>query len=238
MSSPTFAFKQFNIKQDKCAMKVNTDGVLLGAWANVDRANFILDIGTGTGVIALMLAQRNQTATIDAIEVDEQSYQQAYDNIQRSPWEERIKIYHDLFQRFAQHCKQKYDLIVSNPPYFIDSSKALEEARTQARHADNLPYEELIEGVCKILDKKGRFCVILPVKEADILRELAEEKGLQLSHILRIKTTADKIEKRLLMEFEYSPTGFSENTLVIEKDERHSFSEEYKQLTKDFYLNF
>ncbi|MFI5151456.1 MAG: tRNA1(Val) (adenine(37)-N6)-methyltransferase [Bacteroidia bacterium] len=238
MPNPHFAFKQFSIHQDKCAMKVGTDAVLLGAWAKIGSAQRILDIGTGTGIIALMLAQRC-SARIDAIDLDEAACKQAEENVELSPWKDRVRIFHHSVQEFSEECTTRYDLIVSNPPYFLDSSKATGLERTAARHADLLPYEELIDSVIRLLDKKGRFCVILPVKEASILRELAKLKGLHLSKLLRVRTRTDKeTEKRHIMLFEFAPSSFSEETIAIEMDERHNYTEEYKELTKDYYLAF
>jgi len=238
MSNQHFAFKQFIIRQDKCAMKVGTDAVLLGAWVKPNGAKRILDIGTGTGVIALMLAQRTE-ALIDGIDIDDLACLQAEENVRLSPWPERVRILHHSLQEYSEETTTRYELIVSNPPYFVDSSKANGLERTTARHADLLPYSELLDSVIRLLDKKGKFSVILPFKEASILRELAKERGLHLSKLLRVRTRTDKeTEKRQLMQFEFSPSSFSEETIVIEKDERHSYTEEYKELTKDYYLAF
>ncbi|MES1225854.1 MAG: methyltransferase, partial [Bacteroidota bacterium] len=214
-----------------------TDAVLLGSWVDASEARSILDIGTGTGIIALMLAQKSM-GQIDALDIDENAYIQAKENVEHYKWKDRIAVHHTSFQDFALKNNTRYDLIVSNPPYFIDSSKASAESRTAARHTDSLPFEELLNGVIKMLDKKGKFCVILPYKEAELFRDLAETKKLHLDKILRVKTRADKTEKRLLMQFEFYPTTFSESSIVIEEDERHSYSEGYKQLTKDYYLAF
>lgn len=238
MSNPAFAFKKFTVRQDKCAMKVGTDAVLLGAWADVKNVNRILDIGTGTGVIALMMAQRSG-AFIDAIDIDANACIQAVGNIGESIWSDRIRVQHTSLQEFARQSDSRYDLIVSNPPYFIDSSKASGVERTTARHADLLPYCEMMEGVLKLLNKGGRLCIILPVKEGEVFRELAGKGKLKLSKLTRVRTHADKSqEKRWLMQYEFNPTSFSEDFLVIEKDARHSYSEEYKLLTRDFYLAF
>jgi tRNA1Val (adenine37-N6)-methyltransferase len=238
MPNPHFAFKQFTIRQDKCAMKVGTDAVLLGAWVKTAAAQHILDIGTGTGVIALMLAQRTK-ALIDGIDLDETACAQAEENILLSPWKERVRIFHHSIQEFSEETKNRYDLIVSNPPYFLDSSKASGIERTTARHADLLPYSELLESVIRVLDKKGRFCVILPVKEAAILCELAKERGLHLSKLLRVRTRIDKeTEKRHLMQFEFSPSSFSEESIAIETNERHDYTPEYIELTREYYLAF
>lgn len=238
MPSNTFAFKQFTVKQDKCAMKVGTDAVLLGAWVSTEGARSILDIGTGTGIIALMLAQRS-TAAIDAIDIDPNACLQARENAENSPWQDRLTIYHESFQTFALRAGQRYDLIVSNPPFFVDSSKASHIERTISRHTDLLPYDELINGVLKVLEPEGRFCVILPAKEGEQFRDMAYDKQLYLCKLTRVRTRADKAtEKRLLMQFARKPHSFSENTLVIEKDARHSYTDEYKELTREYYLAF
>ncbi len=237
MPQQQFEFKQFKINQDKCAMKVGTDAVLLGSWVKANDSKYILDIGTGTGIIALMLAQKSD-AKIDAIDIDENAFVQAQENVSNCKWKDKIQVYHQSLQEFSKDKTAVYDLIVSNPPYFIDSSKALAEARTAARHTDSLAFEELLEGVMLLLHKKGRFCVILPYKEAELFRDLAAQKKLFLDKILRVKTRADKTEKRLLMQFEFNPTTFSESSITIEVGERHDYSDEYKALTKDYYLAF
>lgn len=238
MPADVFEFKQFTIKQDKCAMKVGTDAVLLGAWTTCNDVRSILDIGTGTGVIALMLAQKSD-AYIDAIEIDRNAYIQAIENATQSKWSDRINIHHTSLQEFVSIPRIKYDLIVSNPPYFVDSSKASDIERTTARHADLLPFSDMVSAVKKLLSDNGKFCVILPVKEGEKFRDLAETKGFYLSKLTRIRTTEDKkTEKRWLMQFEFKPRSFSENSIVIEKDKRHDYSEEYKALTKEYYLAF
>jgi tRNA1Val (adenine37-N6)-methyltransferase len=238
MANQTFAFKQFKISQDKCAMKVGTDAVLLGAWVNTANAKHILDIGTGTGIIALMLAQKSG-AKIDAIDIDQNAFIQATENVNNCDWKSRITIHNTSLQKFAeQQHEYKFDLIVSNPPYFVDSSKAMEESRTNARHTDQLPYDELLNGVLKLLSPAGKFYVILPTKESELFKELALENKLYLTKLTRVVTRADKPEKRWLMRFEFTQRSFSESSITIEKDERHSYTDEYKELTKDYYLAF
>jgi len=238
MSNQSFAFKQFTVKQDKCAMKVGTDAVLLGAWTKPNGAINILDIGTGTGIIAMMLAQKS-TALIDAIDIDEAACLQAQENVNECKWKERISIHHLSLQALAGSAGKNYDLIVSNPPYFIDSSKASDIERTTARHTDLLPFEELVDGVLKLLSKNGKFCVILPFKEGELFRDMTERKKLFLCKMTRVKSRADKTtDKRLLMEFGRERKSFSESSIVIEQDERHSYTDEYKELTKDYYLAF
>lgn len=219
-------------------MKVGTDAVLLGSWVFPNGSQKILDIGTGTGVIALMLAQKTN-AHIHAIDIDDLSAQQAAQNFEASKFNDRLSVSHTSLQEFARHSQQTFNLIVTNPPYFQQSLKSSDEHRSNARHADILPFDELIDGVIKLLDPKGKFCLILPKQEASQFRELAEKKGLYLSKLMRVKGRADKdADKRHLMQFEFKPTEFSETTLAIEKNERHDYTEEYKALTKDYYIHF
>lgn len=237
MSNASFAFKQFTIKQDKCAMKVSTDAVLLGAWIIPNGSKKILDIGTGTGVIALMLAQKS-AANIMAIDIDKDSTEQAQVNVLESVFR-NIEVRNQSFQELTSSCTDKFNLIVTNPPYFIDSLKSTNDTRSKARHADLLPFEDLIAGVKKLLDEKGKFCLILPKNEAGIFRQMAEQKGLYLSKLLRVRTKPHKdTEKRHLMQFEFKETEFSESTLIIEKEGSLNYTDEYKELTRDYYLNF
>lgn len=237
MASQEFVFKQFTILQDKCAMKVGTDAVLLGSWVNTNGAKKILDIGTGTGIIALMLAQKSE-AKVDAIDLDENAFLQAVQNANNCRWNSRINIFHISLQKCSVPQNDKYDLIVSNPPYFVDSSKAMEEARTNARHTDQLPFDDLLDGVIRLLDANGSFYVILPTKESQVFREMAEKQNLFLTKSTRVITRNDKPEKRLLMKFEFTKKEILENSIVIEKDTRHTYTDEYKELTKDYYLGF
>jgi tRNA1Val (adenine37-N6)-methyltransferase len=237
MPNQEFVFKQFKINQSKCAMKVGTDAVLLGSWVNHPSAKTILDIGTGTGIIALMLAQKI-AAKIDAIDIDENAFIQAQENVLMCNWKERINVHRISLQQFADKNLSCYDLIVSNPPYFVDSSKANEESRTNARHTDQLSYFDLLNGVLKLLNPAGKFYVILPTKESELFCELAKQNKLFLTKLTKVITRTDKPEKRLLMRFEFTPKTFSEDSIVIEEDERHSYTNEYKELTKDYYLNF
>jgi tRNA1Val (adenine37-N6)-methyltransferase len=238
MSNATFAFKQFVIKQEHSAMKVNTDAVLLGSWTQPHQSKNILDIGTGTGVIALMLAQKSN-AQLTAIDIDKQSADEALFNVNQSIFKERIAVKNISLQLFGQSKSDSFDLIVTNPPYFVGSLPSSDTNRTNARHTSSLSFEDLIIGVKQLLTSKGKFCLILPKNEALLFREMAETQGFHLSKLLRVRTRADKdSEKRQLMQFEFTPTDFSEETLVIEQGGRHEFSEEYKNLTKDFYLHF
>lgn len=218
-------------------MKVGTDAVLLGAWVNPNLTKNILDIGTGTGIIAIMLAQKS-TATIDAIDIDETACQQALENVNACKWKDRINIHSIAFQFFSREYKTSYDLIVSNPPYFVHSTKTPEDSRTFARHTDMLEFDELLDGVLQLLNPDGKFCLILPSKEGEVFRDIAESKGLYLNKLMRVRTRLDKPEKRYLMRFERTRKSFSEDSLIIEEQERHSYTDEYKELTKDYYLAF
>lgn len=238
MSGNIFHFKQFTIHQDKCAMKVGTDAVLLGAWTNPQKAERILDIGTGTGILSLMLAQKCD-AIIDAIDIDENACMQAKENFGNSKWSERLNIKQVSVQDFALLSSKKYDLIISNPPFFIDSSKAPDPERTISRHTDLLPYEELIAGVLKLLLPEGQFCLILPAKEGELFQELAANNDLHLTKLLNVKGSSDKLNpKRLLMQFEFTERNLEKSSIAVEADKRHHYTDDYKELTKNYYLNF
>jgi tRNA1Val (adenine37-N6)-methyltransferase len=233
--SNDFRFKQFVVKQDKCAMKVGTDGVLLGAWIDPGNARSILDIGTGTGLIALMIAQKTD-ARIDAIDMDEDATKQAEENFRLSPWSGRLNVFHQSLQYFASHSTNRYDLIVSNPPFFLGAHPAPSEARNIARHMDDsLSIEELTECVKKLLMPDGKFCLILPHMEGQKFAEYAKSHGLFVTRIIKVKTKADRHEKRLMMELQSSPIKLTEEELVIQEEDM-TYTEEYRELTKDYYL--
>ncbi len=238
MANAVFEFKKFSIKQDRCAMKVGTDAVLIGSWVDVSGSSKILDIGTGTGIIAMMLAQRTKAA-ITALEIDKNSYEQALDNVNASLFKNQIEVINQSFQEYCKNNNEKFDLIVTNPPYFVDSLKSNDSYRSIARHADVLPFSDLVEGVTKCLALNGRFCVILPRKEAILFRSIAEQKGLQLSKLFRVKSNPGKEEEiRQIMQFEFKPSGFSEETFSIRDEVTNEYSASYKALTKEYHLNF
>lgn len=234
MSETSFRFKQFTIHQDKCAMKVGTDAVLLGAWVNAKGSQRILDIGTGTGIIALMLAQKS-TGIIHAVDIDEGSFNQCRENFRISPWFSRLLPFHIPFQEFACKADLKYDLIVSNPPYFHHASKPPEELRSQARHHDQLTFEDLISGTKKILAPAGKLCVILPHKEGMEFMDIAMRHGLFCQRMMKVKTKLDRPEKRVMMEFT-EHFGVMEEACIIIHDDIDQFSNEYRKLTGDYYL--
>jgi len=233
MPNPYFAFKQFTVRHDRCAMKVGTDGVLLGAWTDLSHSRRILDIGTGTGLIALMLAQRCMDARITAIDLDSAAVEQAQENIQASPWKDRIEaLQQDIC---TYHPNGTFDTIVSNPPYFIDSLKCPDGQRSTARHTDTLDADRLIGKVSELLTSDGRFSIILPAEQTEDLIRVAGEKGLHPSRQTWVITRPGLSPKRILMEFRKTPVTLQPDELVIEL-ERHVYSEEYIALTKEFYL--
>lgn len=231
----SFQFKQFTIRQNNTAMKVGTDGVLLGAWSTVKEGN-ILDIGTGTGLMALMLAQRTKTAKIDAVELESEAYQQVVDNITNCSWSNRIKAHHSSIQHF--YPKQKYDVIVSNPPFFIDSTKAAKSERNNSRHTDELSFIDLINTVTRLLNPTGIFSLILPITEASYFLKIANEQHLYLNKECIVKPNFVKPAKRILMEFSFIKSTTLKESLIIETETRHEYTKEYISLTKDFYLKF
>ncbi len=235
MPNPYFRFKQFTVYHDLCAMKVGTDGVLLGAWCNVHDAASALDVGTGTGLIALMLAQRNASLEINTIDIEENAVMQAHENINRSLFAGRIDCFHLSLQDFAEQVAKKYDLIVSNPPYFEQSLKSPHLGRTLARHTDSLPINELIVASAKLLSDKGRLSVIYPYEYKETLLKLSEENQLHISHFTNVHPTPTAAPKRILAELTKQATSLTETDLVIEK-ERHVYSDEFTALVKDFYL--
>lgn len=235
----TFNFKQFTITQDRCAMKVGTDGVLLGAWTPIDHNPYsILDIGAGTGLIALMLAQRSFAEQIDALEIDEEAYEQATDNFENSPWNDRLFCYHAGLDEFMEEPEDEYDLIVSNPPFYSEDYKTESEQRDLARFADAMPFEDLVEAADLLLSEHGIFAVIIPFKEEEKFMALADEFELYPIKITRVKGTPTTEIKRSLLAFSRTKTdNYPIDELIIEIG-RHEYTPEYIALTKDFYLKF
>lgn len=235
MNKP-FVFKQFGVQQDRCAMKIGTDGVLLGAWTSIDlRPRSILDIGTGTGIIALMLAQRSNADTIDAIEINGPAFEQCVDNFETSPWSDRLFCYHTDFNAFVHEIGEKYDLIVSNPPFYPELVSSGNDSRDMARQNRSLPFEDLLVGASKLLSVRGRFSTIIPFKEEREFLKMAEGHQLFPGRITHVKGRPDTGIKRSLLELGFEETTVRADTLIIEL-ERHRYSEDYIGLTKDFYL--
>lgn len=237
MSNSYFKFKQFTVYQDKCAMKVGTDGVLLGAWVGISGVNSILDIGTGTGLIALMLSQRcAHTLSIDAIDIDRNAVIQAKENVLSSGFSD-ISCSCVSLADYTTSTKKKYDLIVSNPPYFIDSLPSPDKQRTLARHSESLSVDDLFRLSASLLNVGGRFALIFPYQEKKILFSMAQKYGLFAVCITNVKPTVFSEYKRVLIEFSNIESFISENELVVEED-RHVYTFEFKEMLKDFYLKF
>lgn len=229
-----FTFKQFHIEQDQCAMKVGTDGVLLGSWAN--GGEHILDIGTGTGLLALMMAQRFEKSLIDAIEIEENAYQQAAQNVAKSVFKNKINIIHSSLQNFAKSNINQYDSIICNPPYFVNSLKNNKKSKTIARHNDTLPFNELISLAYKLLKTEGTLSLVLPVNIFPLIETEAVIYGFFLNRKISIKTTEKKQPKRVLVEYKKEPTQIETSTeyLLNQNGEKSIW---YQQLTNIFYIN-
>lgn len=232
MSNSYFQFKQFTVWHDKCAMKVGTDGVLLGAWTPVKDACRILDIGTGTGLVALMLAQRS-SASIVALEIEQSAAEQACENVERSPWRGRIEVLQADFKQYK--ATAPFDVIVSNPPYFVDSLKGPNEQRNSARHNDELTYEELLSGVASLLAVKGAFTLVIPMDMSERVIEMARIYHLYAVQQLHVITKPGGAAKRILITFTFQEQECLVEELLTEVA-RHQYSEKYTELTKEYYL--
>ncbi len=231
---PPFRFKQFEIRHERCTMKVGTDAVLLGAWVTVSGAKRLLDVGTGSGVLALMLAQRtSKEVKIDAVEISHDDFVQAEENAANSDWQEKITNHHTSIQEYVSEIR--YDLIVSNPPYFMKSLLPASNRRKQARHTLSLSYDELVIAAKRLLSPTGIFSVILPTSEGDRFLSLASASGLHCSRRLAFYSRKQKTQERWLMEFSFKPVSMVTESLVL-YDRGMEWSDEYKNLTRDFYL--
>ena len=238
MRGKGFTFKQFHINHDKCAMKVGTDGTLIGAWTDLQAScQRILDIGTGSGLIAIMAAQRHPDALISAIDIDADCVAQTRENIDACPWSDRIEVHHTPLQDFNP--EHKFDVIISNPPYFVDSQLPPDQQRSMARHTATLSFRELTDGVLRLLAPEGRFSLILPPAETE--RFLSAARGrLFITRRTEIHSTPTSGVKRVMTELQTEPPAepaISEQ-IIIEDNGMLGYSEKYKALTKDFYLKF
>lgn len=242
MSNKWFQFKQFLITQERSALKVGTDGVLLGAWCANDSGAIrdyqtlkILDVGTGTGLVALMLAQRTE-ARVTAIEINEDACADALNNFRQSPWNDRLELHHMDFNEYCRIAPGKYDLIVSNPPYFKQSLKSADYAASLARHDVTLSFEQLIDGAKKLLDVDGRLAVILPFETFDDFRETARLAGFYLARKTSVIPKVGRAPKRVLLEFSVTQVYPISDELVILMEDG-SYSDQFAKLTNEFYLN-
>lgn len=235
MPTPPFRFKQFTVAQDGCAMKVNTDGVLLGAWQCPNKAVHILDIGTGTGVIALMMAQGNGKAQIDAIDIDSDAWLQAKQNFEDSPWPNRIEAIHSSLQNFKPG--KKYGFIISNPPYFVNDFKSERRQRNVARHGIELDYFDLITGINRLMTENGKSLLIIPMANFLLLKSMAVKRGLFITSFLKVVAVEGKTPYVVMVQLERISKPVQEGVITI-KDRADNFTEQYKELTRAFYLNF
>lgn len=245
MSNDRFSFKRFEISQDRCAMKVGTDGVLIGAWAPLLQAHNILDIGAGSGLLALMAAQRNPAARIDAVEMETAAAAQARENIGQSPWSDRIALHCITIQNFtatyinSPHPSDGYDFIISNPPFFEETLKPSLEARAAARHTDTLPFSELMRCVSQLMTDDGAFALIYPSAAQNSVQIAAAVNRLFCSDLCEIRTVPGKPAKRQMAVYRKRTPEyiFRKDTISI-YSAPNEYSPEYKSLTQDFYLNF
>jgi tRNA1Val (adenine37-N6)-methyltransferase len=228
-----FQFKQFKVDQENAAMKVCTDSCIFGACIKPLGSKNVLDIGTGTGLLSLMIAQHSE-ALIDAVEIDKSAALQASENVQNSPWPEKIKIHHTSIQDFTRSSTKKYDLIISNPPFYTNSLKSENEKVNAAYHSTLLSMEELLDAVTHFLLPEGRFMVLLPPYEAELLREEAIDYQLYTYAIVKIKDTEQAKVLREITVFGYELNIPTVSELIIKKDDK--YTEEFVELLKDYYL--
>jgi len=233
----TFNFKQFSVQQDRCAMKIGTDGVLLGAWCPIDNNPYaVLDIGAGTGILSLMLAQRSNAEQIDALEIDEEAYEQCVENFEASPWGDRLFCFHAGLDEFVDEPEDEYDIIISNPPFYSEDFKTENSQRDLARFQDAMPFEDLVEAADLLLSENGIFAVIIPFKEEEKFIDLCAEVELFPVKVTRVKGSHNTPIVRSLLAFKrYELSVLTADELVIEIN-RHEYTDDYIELTKAFYL--
>lgn len=236
-SSHVFRFREFSIAQDRCAMKVGIDGVLLGAWIEIAGAQKALDIGTGTGVIAVMLAQRNAEAIVHGVEIDEMACVQAAQNMQAAPWAGRLSAICSSIQDYAATAADTYDLIVSNPPFFSGGALSESNSRLHVRHTVKLPHGDLLSAARKLLAPNGAFAVVLPLLEGLRFVEMARSYRLYCERITEVRSKAGKPVSRMLLQFSpHIPNTVRKDELVIQEDGINTWTPEYRALTGGFYL--
>jgi tRNA1Val (adenine37-N6)-methyltransferase len=237
MANNYFIFKQFTVHQEHAIFKITTDSVLLGAWAGLEGARHVLDAGTGTGILALMAAQRCD-ANIVAIEPDRTSFMQAGLNITASPWHNRIMLINSTLQDYNPDNKILFDVIITNPPFFVNSLLNPDRNKAAARHSLTLSHDELIAHAVRLLAPAGALHLVLPASEAEQFISMAKHHGLSCQRRLNVKPTPSVPPVRVLMTLGQQKREGEENIMVIEKGGRHHYSDEYVSLTKDFYLKF
>jgi tRNA1Val (adenine37-N6)-methyltransferase len=237
MANSYFKFKKFTVHQEHAPFKITTDSVMLGAWAQIAGAKNILDIGTGTGILALMAAQRTE-AQIVAVEPDPGSYMQAGLNISDSPWHKRITLINTRVQDYFPAANLLFDAVITNPPFFIDSLTNPDAGKAMARHSLNLSHRELLEAALRLMTPSGTLQMVLPVNEAGQIIEMAGSLRLHCQRKLNVKPKPEIPPSRVLMTLGRNQGSVEESTIIIEKEGRHNYSDEYVSLTKDFYLKF
>lgn len=235
MKSDMFQFKQFSIHQEACVMKVNTDAILLGAWVDVAKAQNALDIGSGNGLISLMIAQRTESCQVTGVEIDEETFKESQLNVDESPWKERMQMHCSSIQAFAKESQAQFDLIVSNPPFFSGGTFSYNQKKNVVRHTVKLAHNHLIQSVNQLLSNDGTFSVILPFIEGLRFEQLAERSQMHLIRKCFVRPKEHKSYNRLLLSFSKTPKELKEERLTMYKSEEE-YSEEYKLLTTEFYL--
>ncbi len=232
-----FHFKEFSVLQDKAAMKIGTDAVLLGAWCPVNNNPFsVLDIGAGTGILSLMLAQRTNAQQIDSLEIDDEAYQQCVENFENSKWNDRLFCYHAGLDEFIEEPEDTYDIIISNPPFYSENYKTQNSQRDLARFKDALPFEDLVKAADLLLSENGIFAVIIPYKEEEKFINLCAKAELYPIKITRVKGTPTSEIKRSLLAFTRLKLSILQVEELIIETSRHNYTNQYINLTKDFYL--
>ena len=237
MSKSFFQFKQFGIHMDRCAMKVGTDGVVLGAMAGEEKAVNMLEIGVGTGVVSLMMAQRFQQLAITGVEIDQDAWEQSSENAANSPWSSRVKFLHESLQSFSESSTDRFDLIVSNPPYFFKHIKSADAKRNRALHHESLTFSDLLDAIERLLLPTGSLWLILPPQGMKQMEGLAASRNLFLNRQIFIKDKATKPTLRTVGRFSYLPQKEKSSELLIKDQEGH-YTEFYSTLLKDFLVIF
>jgi len=236
-STNPFRLKEFTVEQSRSAMKVGTDAMILGSWTQVEEAETILDIGTGTGILALMLAQRSEAFTIDAVEIDADAYEEAVTNFENSPWGDRLFCYHASLQAFAQEMDDTYDLIVCNPPYFSPSEIESYTGRNVARQTHLLNHLTLIKNTVQLLSESGSCAFSLPYESETFFIELAQSQNLFLQRRLRMKDRENLDMVRSFLQFGKTAKPLEDEILIL-KNTDSTYSSQFIELTIDFYTIF
>ena len=236
MANPYFQFKQFLVEQDRCGMKVCTDSCLFGAYSRIPDARSILDIGTGTGLLSLMLAQQHPLALIDAVEIDTDAAAQARENILNSPWKDRIRIWHTSVQDFSPN--RQYDFIICNPPFYPDHLPSAHPQRRQAFHQDRLSFPDLLMAFKCFLAQTGFCSIILPLKQAEEFTALASKDGLHLQKELQVYEHSASRKPRSIRTYGFSLQAAPSRKVFYIKSEDGSYSQDFWQLLQPFYLHF